>query len=346
MPFIQSKLALILSAALLLSSPLHAALHPASAVTYDLSGGRLGDNLLSLAHAKWVSYCLKRPLVYRHFALAEQLTLSSDPSVMRQEDNVYEKLCTLSSREEYQDFWNTCWSHQLEPPTLITVPYFPETPQEYDAKNCFPMQTLVNWDDSLFIQELRALIQPLHPLPAFNLPVDQMSVAIHIRQGEDAKFDKKWPMKAPPLNYYFDALQWILEILKQPLYVFIFTDHPTPAELCQNFAARFSDQRATFHCHNPDSAKQVSALEDFFAMGKFDCLIRADSNFSLIASKIFPYKIVISPLRFLFVSNKKNRFRPPNEQDVLIDRFLLQVAPPDGSLPMRTIIRKSPTYQK
>lgn len=41
-------------------------------------------------------------------------------------------------------------------------------------------------------------------------------------------------------------------------------------------------------------------LEDFFAMMQFDCLIRPESNFSIVASKIADFKVVINPIEFKF----------------------------------------------
>ena len=44
-------------------------------VSYRLSGGRFGDNLLAYMHAKWVSYRYEIPLVYHDFPYAKELML-------------------------------------------------------------------------------------------------------------------------------------------------------------------------------------------------------------------------------------------------------------------------------
>ena len=46
-----------------------------------------------------------------------------------------------------------------------------------------------------------------------------------------------------------------------------------------------------------------NVLEDFFEMARFDCLIRPDSNYSIMAEKIADYKIVISPLSYKKTGN-------------------------------------------
>ncbi|MFA5306719.1 MAG: hypothetical protein WC365_04680, partial [Candidatus Babeliales bacterium] len=44
-----------------------------SAVTYGLSGGRFGDNLLCYVHAKWISYKYHIPLLYFPFEYSSHL---------------------------------------------------------------------------------------------------------------------------------------------------------------------------------------------------------------------------------------------------------------------------------
>ena len=63
-----------------------ASVDPASGVIYELSGGRFGDNLLSVAHAKWVAYSLGLPLVYLPFPFSDCFQLSIDPSVKSRTD--------------------------------------------------------------------------------------------------------------------------------------------------------------------------------------------------------------------------------------------------------------------
>ncbi len=46
-----------------------------AAVTYDFSGGRLGDNLISFSHVLWASYKYEVPLLYRSFKYSDQLQL-------------------------------------------------------------------------------------------------------------------------------------------------------------------------------------------------------------------------------------------------------------------------------
>ncbi len=80
-----------------------------------------------------------------------------------------------------------------------------------------------------------------------------------------------------------------------PLYVHLFTDHDNPAELIEKFKQEVPFEYITYGYRTTSNNEFINVLEDFFAITEFDCLIRADSNFSIIASKLGTYKIVIFP---------------------------------------------------
>ena len=48
----------------------------------------------------------------------------------------------------------------------------------------------------------------------------------------------------------------------------------------------------------------MNVVDDFFALTQFDCLIRADSNFSFVAAKLAHYEIVISPWHGIIAENE------------------------------------------
>src|SRR5579862_7273227 len=50
-------------------------LFASDAVTYEFTGGRLGDNLLSYLHAKWISHTRQIPLLYKPFPYSSELCL-------------------------------------------------------------------------------------------------------------------------------------------------------------------------------------------------------------------------------------------------------------------------------
>jgi hypothetical protein len=181
----------------------------------------------------------------------------------------------------------------------------------------------VNWDDLRFLNELRALLSPVDQMPSITLPSGYISVALHMRTGigfDSEELPSHFPLKCPPFNYYIKALELVSILFDQPLYVFIFTDHPNPPELQQKLSSIFSGYKIRFDCRRSDNAHDKNVLEDFFALGQFECLIRPDSNYSLIASKIFSHKVVISPLRYA---------QGPN-QEIYIDRITVHMRSSDG----------------
>ena len=47
-------------------------------LTYDLPGGRFGDQLLSYMHAKWLSYTYDLTLLYKPFIYSEALMVDDE----------------------------------------------------------------------------------------------------------------------------------------------------------------------------------------------------------------------------------------------------------------------------
>jgi hypothetical protein len=315
------------------SPSLCASFHPSSGVTYTLSGGRLGDNLLACAHAKWISYSLGLPLVYQPFPYSEHLQLSVDPSVRKMKRFSKLKQFPLKTVNDHLLFLRHCWEGQTEP-LLIMVPFYPESYYDYDIDPAHAMWTQVDWEDANFIRELRTLISPIASMPLLQLPKGRVSVAIHMRTGvnyDGPTFNSSYPLKGPNEAYYVEALTYLVTALQKPLYVYIFTDDPNPPVLCQRMAQQFGGWDIAFDCRKDVNRQDLNVLEDFFALGQFDCLIRTDSNYGIVASKLFPYKVIISP----------HHFRRESDNSTVIDRFLLHIAPREGlSQPIKTILRK------
>ena len=102
-------------------------------------------------------------------------------------------------------------------------------------------------------------------------------------------------MKGPPDSFYEEALRVLYEIANQQLYVYVFTDSQNPPKVQQQFEKAFSGFNILFDCRSSNNAHDQNVIEDFFSLGQFECLIRPESNYSIMASHLFPFKIVISP---------------------------------------------------
>ena len=87
-----------------------------SAVTYEFSNGRFGDNLLTYFHAKWISYQAGIPLLYKPFPYAEQLVFSATEGKF--EGDYCQEIWLSQTDAKFSKI------HQNN--TLFHVAYFPE----------------------------------------------------------------------------------------------------------------------------------------------------------------------------------------------------------------------------
>ena len=268
------------------------------AVTYEQSPGRFGDNLLSYMHAKWISFKYGIPLLYKPFKYSDSLELHKQEYLYTKEsDNNYKKKVRLT-RESLLN--------PSEDSVLYIVPYFPESDWEQKNTKSFTNgkwpYIQVDWNNTLFIEQLRLLIKPTNPIPQLQLPSNRTTVALHMRKG--GTHDSKDVLAAFPLKFlteefYAEQLKKIYSLLgEKPLYVYLFTDDLKPARLAHNLQQRCKGLNIIFDYNRGENSDKVHVIEDFFALGQFDCLIRSESNYSFIMGKIVDYKIEIYPTGF------------------------------------------------
>jgi hypothetical protein len=263
-----------------------------SAVTYDFSGGKFGDNLLSYCRAKWIAYKYNIPLLYRPFYYSDQL--------MMHELDIPLSLENLNSN--FKGMVRVGKDPIIDPEAniLYVVPFFPESVADRNNQR-FPFCFAVDWEDTLFKRELQKTIFPRKQMamPFPNPANDHIKVAVHIRKGtnfdEDASLLEIYRLKFVADSYYIEQLKTIAQLYpNQQIYVCLFTDHTNPQELSAAYSAAVACDRMTFVCRD-SGGPDVNVLEDFFALIACDCLIRTDSNFSIVASKLGDYQVHTSP---------------------------------------------------
>lgn len=271
-----------------------------SAVTYGFSGGRLGDNLLSYAHALWVSYKRGIPLLYRPFKNSDQLQLSCiHDSYDTVTDQEFTKFVNLSERGgiKYNIF-----DLKIDENILYMVPYFPHG--KLDTLNYDYSYFDLDWNDEGFVEALRKGIKYINKLPELDLPKDCLSVAVHIRTGEGFDHtlqlrkpdDQAHPLKFPPNSFFIEQLKRMSELLEdQPLYVHIFTDSPRPEYFAMLLEKEVNKANITYGFR-----RNSSLLDDFFAITQFKYLIRGESNFAFMASILAQCKICITPANYIW----------------------------------------------
>lgn len=288
------------------------------AVTYELIG-RFGDNLLAYMHAKWLSlYYARRgynlPVFYKPFLFSTQLRVHD-----------LERACSrghLASLSRIISLKNHKWTElERRSDVLYEIPYFPYD-LEKEPGNWTAFE--VDWKDAEFKRELKRVISPRCPLPKFELPTDKITVAIHVRRGGSfEELNLGFPFKFPDDSYYLEQLKTLDTLFNhRPLYVFIFTDDREPLKILKTFQDYFEKfSHITFDCRHTQTDHNINVLEDFFALTKFDCLIRPDSNFSVCAAKISDYLVEIEPKTCYVAGNKSI----VSEANVIVDQQLCRL---------------------
>ncbi len=263
------------------------------AITYSFSGGRFGDNLLAYLHAKWLSKKYNLPFVYVPFPYSDQLMLHQ-----------HEELFLDFHLPFFKKKWvlkNESDIAKISGSSLIFVPYFPEA--EIELKTQSETRTLpfkVDWKNPEFKEMIRKLITPRFTMSTIEIPQKPLlSVAVHVRRGGDFESfltGLDFPLKFPPDTFYIAAIRKMSELFShQELYIYIFTDDPDPQLIVNTYKNALNNP---LHIHldcrkTCDPTEEV--LEDFFSILKFDCLIRPESNYTIVAEKLKDFMIVISP---------------------------------------------------
>lgn len=267
-----------------------------SAVSYTFSGGRFGDCLIAYCHAYWISYTLDLDFLYRPFKYSDQL-------LMDQTDTLYSEQLVKKYKQTLHI--NHALQQGVQPDTLYIVPYFPESHIERNDPRC-PFLFQVDWKNKDFIKALKKRIAPKYQLSLPRLPDDGVTIALHVRKGTGwdipqfaptfEKLTEMHPLKWPPDSYYVEQIKKITEFFPtQKLYIYLFTDHDKPQEIIDTYQKIVNNPRIVWNCRQQENRQDLNVLEDFFALMQFDCLIRNDSNFSIIASKLGDYQILIAP---------------------------------------------------
>ena len=268
------------------------------AVTYELSPGRFGDNLLSYIHAKWISYKYHLPLLYKPFIYSNCLVLHDYEFKYAENKNKFNTTTILGHNVFINS--NDTFSN------LYVVPYFPAS--KYELKNGISFAGTswyyfeVDWHDKSFIEELRTVIAPSNPIALIDLPTDCVTVAVHVRRGgnhDTPETIPDFPLKFLSDEFYITQIKELYFLLNEtPLYVYLFTDDNNPTQIMNKFQNNLSGLHIQFDCRKRQNSDTTNVIEDFFTLQQFDCLIHSESNFSFLMSKIGKFLVSIYPDSF------------------------------------------------
>lgn len=264
---------------------------PRKALTTGGKTSRIGDRLIDYAHAKWVSYKWGIPLLYKPFKYSNQLVLDDvEERFTKQKAADFKTQKTILALSELDQ--------EITQNTLYIINHFPDSYDEYQYLMWKDGPYIaVDWNDEKFRIMMQTLIKPKTPLNLIAPKIGMISVALHYRTGEGYDTDqnrRKRAMAFPPLEYYVQQLETLRTLFDdQPMYVYIFTDHPDPSKIKKIF--EMVAPGTLFDCRMTGNHHDANVLEDLFSMMQFDCIIRPLSHYSSIAAHLGDFKIDISP---------------------------------------------------
>lgn len=251
-----------------------------SVITYDVTGGRLGDHLLAYAKAKYIALKFNIPLLHNPFELSDQLVLDDieEPYSKEQE---YQKTKKISSIPKYITHDNVLY--------ILTDKHwhgFNKTQEWYGLPY-----------DPGFFRVLKKYIRPKIKIPKIERSPNAVTIAIHVRTGGDYEDDKQEILKDkgkfPSKSYYITQLKIIGSLFsKKIIDVHIFTDESNPEYIIEMFREAFPDERYNWWCRMENNSHDCNVIEDLFMMAQCECLIRPRSCYSAIAQIIGNHKII------------------------------------------------------
>jgi|ERR1700733_1468021 len=276
-----------------------------SAVTYTFSGGRFGDNLLSYCHAKWISYIYNIPLLYKPFEYSDQVMM-----------HILEMSYSKELEDEFEQviIYSPDCAISANGGILYVIPFFPESIFNRNDTE-FPFLFTVDWHNTVFKNLLTTMIRPIVPTKKYTIPAGYVSVAVHARKGTGwdipnygitpSQLCASHPLRFAPDSFYVEQLKRVAHMFSHDrIYVYLFTDHNNPAELAHNYKEAVNCSRMIFDYRTTENNEFINVLDDFFGLLQFDCLIRADSNFSYMASRLGTYKIQMVPWHGIFIDRE------------------------------------------
>ncbi|MBS0628579.1 MAG: hypothetical protein JSS09_10290, partial [Verrucomicrobia bacterium] len=105
------------------------------------------------------------------------------------------------------------------------------------------------------------------------------------------------PLKHPTIDYHQKQIKKVYEWnLARPMQVFLFTDSSEPKKVLDAFVTNFRGYNIEFNIQELEAADVNYAVQDFFAMQKFDVLIATQSNFSMMAARLGNFDMIIFPI--------------------------------------------------
>jgi hypothetical protein len=287
-----------------------------SAITYMVNE-RFGACLFSYCNAKWIAYKYNLSFLYAPFLYSNRLIMHDIESQFSVSKPQFNKMVPFRDGMELIEAWDC----------LYTINFLRD-----------PLTLPMDWADPEFKKELKKMIQPKQRLREPYLPQGYITVAVHVKKETTLDYgDEQFTLKNVksfdslkwlPHSYYIEQIKKIGQMFPdQKLYLYLFTDYNKPQELVDLYRKAVNCNRIIFDCRAQNNRDDLNVVEDFFALTKFDCLIRSCSYYSMMASKIADYKVMIAPLSYRILE----------DSSIVIDQVILEVNSDPNYLGYRTV---------
>lgn len=241
---------------------------------------RLGNALISYINCKYLSYKYNIPFLYRPFPYSDQFAFH-DKEISRENwEHLFKNNKTLKEEGDFNS-----------DSTFLLVPYFREGPLAHRWSLTF----YPDFNDQVFSSLIKEMLKPRFEFETLQLPSDTINIVLHVRRGGD--FDSqetvnRLPVKFPPDEYFIETLKQMSDFLNNAsIYAHIMTDDLKPEILLNKYKKELKEYKNIRLGY-----KTLDVMGDFFSIPKFDCMIRGDSTFSIVAAHLGNFIITVSVL--------------------------------------------------
>lgn len=272
-----------------------------NAITYRLSKGRFGDQIIAYAKAKYLAKKYDLQFLYKSFAHSSLLTLDTQ-----------EPFTLAQFQRTFLDQAPILPTTNLATKSKKTILFIAQLDTKKDEIQTLDSVYDCMLTDSDFAQEIKQMLTPQVAIHKLDLPQDKITVALHVRKGSGLDrpivsmqryniadyinrpertidksnlyllcADERYPHKFPPDQFYIESLKLLCDLVdNRPMYVYLFTDYANPQELVDLYTQEVNRSNIIFACHTVTQQKNMRMIDDYYNMAQFDCLIRSASNFS------------------------------------------------------------------
>lgn len=286
-------------------------------ISYQLTKGRLGDQMITYAQTLWFSHIHDLDFFYNPFNRASNFVLHTAHNLVYSKgiEKEFDKIIPITK--------NISFNFNNNEKTLYI--------NSLNSKNG-PFENLdsiqkIALEYPWFKKLLQELFTPIFYIQKLNIPKEFISVAVHIRMGSgtdkeciskpffntleyynlpekiidksDLKklfSDEQYPNKFPPYQFYIDQINLLIRLFPNKKFlIYIFTDHKNPIYVANLLSCHIdSKNQCLFKTSLSKREKPLSSVEqDFYWMSQCDFLIRAGSNLSRAAQLFGNHALVI-----------------------------------------------------